>query len=41
MSSIDLAWRAGKPLEAGRYLGFKPESRVENGMRIERDIAVK
>src|SRR5437667_338327 len=40
MGGIEIEWRKGKPLEDGRYPGFKPESRIEDGMCIERDVAV-
>lgn len=38
--SLDIKWRAGQPLEKGSYPGLRPASWVEDGLRIERDVAV-
>jgi predicted acyl esterase len=37
---MEVIWRKGQPLEAGKYPGFKPSSTVENGIRVERDVYV-
>jgi predicted acyl esterase len=37
---MEKLWRKGRPLEAGKYPGFNPSSSVEDGIRVERDVAV-
>ena len=37
---LEIAWRSGRPLESGKYPGFQPGGSTENGVRIERDVAV-
>ena len=37
---VEVLWRKGKALEAGGYPGFNPGSSVEDGVRIDRDVAV-
>ncbi|MFM9967861.1 MAG: CocE/NonD family hydrolase [Burkholderiales bacterium] len=36
----EILWRKGRELDQGKYPGFRPESRVEDGIRIDRDVAV-
>ena len=38
--NIEIQWRAGRSLEQGKYPGFKPCVNVEDGVVIERDVAV-
>lgn len=37
---IEIQWRSGRPLEEGEYPGLRPGTAVEDGVRIERDVAV-
>ena len=36
-----MLWRKGKTLESGGYPGLKPSSSVEDGVRVDRDVAVR